>query len=132
LNLRNIELTLALAKTLEAHFSKLLTLILHGLLTSDLTISLPNHHLEEVSIRAMYKWQQCIGFSNKTTNDGQVQYHANRPAKGANGMNGRSYTYSKAVPMSEESFNKQPVLNFICASVEDLSFFTDLDFEPIE
>jgi hypothetical protein len=132
LNLRDIELTLALAKVLEAYFPKLLELKLRGLLSSDLTISLSNHHLEKVDIRALYKQGQSIGFSTKTTNDGQVQYHASRPAVVTNDINGRSHTYSKLVPVSEESFNEQLVLNFICASVEKLHLFPELDIYSIE
>jgi hypothetical protein len=88
LNLEDIELTLVLAKALETHFPKLLTLQLRGLLASDLTISLSNYHLEKVDIRALYKRGQSVGFSTKTTNDGQVQYRASRPAVGTNGING--------------------------------------------
>jgi hypothetical protein len=50
LNLTHVKLTPALAKTIETSFSNLLELELDGLITDNITISLPNHNLCMVRI----------------------------------------------------------------------------------
>jgi hypothetical protein len=121
LNLSHVKLTPELAKTIETSFPKLLELELHGLITDNITISLPNHNLWSVRIATAYEKGRRNAFSSKTITNGKLEYHASKQIQ-VKGIHGELETKEIIQIVSKEEVCDPLMLDFTCASARHIAF----------
>jgi hypothetical protein len=115
LNLSDLCLEPALAKTIETSFPQLSELEFDGEIQHGTIISLPNHNLEFVDIKIII-WQiGRYGFVVTTTSDNRVEYYDENGQLGSN---------NDDTHLPREDFDGGPVLSLTCASVNCLSLKT--------
>lgn len=128
LSLYCISLDQSLANAIETIFPQLVDLRLFVAIEDDVTLSLPNHDLEYVSLR-FSDWQigNDIGFVITTTDDDKVEYYLKTEFESDDEC-GQIYTEFCISSISREKLHSVPVLRLTCASIDDLYLEAEHDF----
>jgi hypothetical protein len=112
LDLSFLVLKPALAKIIETSFPQLSMLQYRGKVRDGTVVSLSNHHLKVVHIKANFINNQCDGFVVETTRDRKVECYDRK------GLRCDAYD---TIRTSKGRFDYANVLKLTCASVEELS-----------
>jgi hypothetical protein len=124
LEITNVKMTPVLAEIIETSFPSLSTLTLSCNITNNVTISLLEHKLKDVSITVVHnEEEEANEYTIESKCEDDIHYHIIKRTLD-NNNDGQVYVYNGRTDHSAETgLKKSFALEFICPSVEQLLLF---------